>query len=118
MSEVPEITGLTFRVHVEGGIAEGDYGFWEEAFAGVAAAGRPVEIDMHGKGLDHEMIDIARKPACRSPPRRNTSPSTWDCPTTSRRSANKEYPPEVARSDREQLSEGRASSCATPTATC
>ena len=58
--EVPEITGMTFRVHVEGGIAEGEYGFWEEAFAGVAAAGRPVEIDMHGKGLDHKMIEIAR----------------------------------------------------------
>ena len=38
LTEVPEITGLTFRVHVEGGIAEGDYGFWREAFAGVAAA--------------------------------------------------------------------------------
>ncbi len=60
LTEVPEIKGITFRVHVEGGIAEGDYGFWKEAFAGIAAAGRPVEIDMHGKGLDHETIAIAR----------------------------------------------------------
>ena len=60
LTEVPEITGLTFRVHVEGGIAEGDYEFWREAFAGVADAGRPVEIDMHGKGLDHVTLQIAR----------------------------------------------------------
>jgi hypothetical protein len=61
LTEVPEITGLTFRVHVEGGIAEGDYDFWREAFAGVADAGRPVEIDMHGKGLDHVTLDLARE---------------------------------------------------------
>ena len=60
LEEVPEITGLTFRIHVEGGVSEGDYDFWREAFAGVDAAGRPVEIDMHAKGLDHETLDMAR----------------------------------------------------------
>ena len=103
---MPEITGLTFRVHVEGGIAEGDYGFWEQAFAGVAAAGRPVEIDMHGKGLDHRMIDIARKsgmPVAASP---KYLAEHMGLPYHQSAIRNKEYPPEVARSEREQLSEG------------
>lgn len=104
--EVPEITGLTFRVHVEGGIAEGDYGFWEEAFAGVAAAGRPVEIDMHGKGLDHRTIDIARKsgmPVTASP---KYLAEHMGLPYHQSAIRNKEYPPETPRSEREKLSEG------------
>lgn len=106
LAEVPEITGLTFRVHVEGGIAEGDYGFWEEAFKGVAAAGRPVEIDMHGKGLDHRTIDIARKsgmPVTASP---KYLAEHMGLPYHQSAIREKEYPPEVARSEREKLSEG------------
>ncbi|RYE88808.1 MAG: hypothetical protein EOP19_00170 [Hyphomicrobiales bacterium] len=106
LRDVPEITGLTFRVHVEGGIAEGDYPFWEEAFAGVAAAGRPVEIDMHGKGLDHTMIDIARRsgmPVATSP---KYLAEHMGLPYHQSAIRNKEYPPEVAKSEREQLSEG------------
>ncbi|MDB5535894.1 MAG: hypothetical protein JWQ65_769 [Devosia sp.] len=104
--EVPEITGMTFRVHVEGGIAEGDYAFWEQAFAGVAAAGRPVEIDMHGKGLDHKMIAVARAsgmPIAASP---KYLAEHMGPPYHQSAIRNKEYPPEVARSEREQLSEG------------
>lgn len=106
LKEVPEITGLTFRVHVEGGIAEGEYGFWEDAFAGVAAAGRPVEIDMHGKGLDHKMIGIARDsgmPIAASP---KYLAEHMGPPYHQSAIREKEYPPEVARSEREQLSEG------------
>lgn len=106
LKKVPEITGLTFRVHVEGGIAEGEYGFWEQAFAGVAAAGRPVEIDMHGKGLDHTMIDIARRsgmPVAASP---KYLAEHMGPPYHQSAIRNKEYPPEAARSEREQLSEG------------
>lgn len=106
LKEVPEITGLTFRVHVEGGIAEGEYGFWEEAFAGVAAAGRPVEIDMHGKGLDHRMIGIARAsgmPIAASP---KYLAEHMGPPYHQSAIRDREYPPEVARSEREQLSEG------------
>ena len=106
LQEVPEITGLTFRVHVEGGIAEGDYDFWEEAFAGVAAVGRPVEIDMHGKGLDHRMIDLARRtgmPVAASP---KYLAEHMGPPYHQSAIRDKEYPPEVARSEREQLSEG------------
>ncbi len=106
LREVPEITGLTFRVHVEGGIAEGDYPFWEQAFAGVAAAGRPVEIDMHGKGLDHKMIDLARQtgmPIAASP---KYLAEHMGPPYHQSAIRDKEYPPETARSEREQLSEG------------
>lgn len=106
LKEVPEITGLTFRVHVEGGIAEGEYGFWEEAFAGVADGGRPVEIDMHGKGLDHKMIDIARRsgmPVAASP---KYLAEHMGLPYHQSAIRNKEYPPQKARSEREQLSEG------------
>ncbi|WP_051904218.1 hypothetical protein [Neorhizobium vignae] len=106
LKEVPEITGLTFRVHVEGGIAEGEYGFWEDAFAGVAAAGRPVEIDMHGKGLDHKMIGIARDsgmPIAASP---KYLAEHMGPPYHQSAIREREYPPEIARSEREQLSEG------------
>ncbi|MCW0019102.1 hypothetical protein [Rhizobium sp. BT-226] len=106
LTEVPEITGLTFRVHVEGGIAEGDYGFWKEAFAGVAAAGRPIEIDMHGKGLDHTMLQIAREtgmPFAASP---KYLAEHMGLPYHQSAIRDREYPPEVARSEREKLSEG------------
>ncbi|WP_127144557.1 hypothetical protein [Pelagibacterium montanilacus] len=106
LRECPQITGLTFRVHVEGGIAEGDYGFWEQAFAGVADCGRPVEIDMHAKGLDHRMIDIARAsgmPITVSP---KYLAEHMGPPYHQSAIREKEYPPETARSQREQLSEG------------
>jgi len=106
LKEVPEITGMTFRVHVEGGIAEGDYPFWEEAFSGVAAAGRPVEIDMHGKGLDFKLIDMARRsgmPVAASP---KYLAEHMGLPYHQSAIREKEYPPETARSEREKLSEG------------
>lgn len=106
LQEVPEITGLTFRVHVEGGIAEGEYGFWEEAFKGVAAAGRPVEIDMHAKGLDHRLLQLARDsgmPFAASPKYLAEHMGLAYHQSSIR---NEEYPPEVAKSAREQLSEG------------
>ena len=57
----PQITGLTMRIHGESGIPEGSYGFWETLFEAISGAGRTIEIDMHAKGLDQRMIDIARK---------------------------------------------------------
>jgi len=106
LKAVPEITGLTFRVHVEGGIPEGDYGFWETAFSGVAAAGRPVEIDMHGKGLDMKTIGLARAsgmPVTASP---KYMGEHMGLPYHQSAIREREYPPERARSEREQLSEG------------
>lgn len=55
----PSITGITLRVHGESGIPEGSYDFWKTVFDGVAQCGRSVEIDMHAKGLEPRMMDIA-----------------------------------------------------------
>jgi len=59
LAEVPEISGLTLRVHVECGIPEGDYAFWQDYFEAVKGAGRPLRLDLHAKGLDDKLIDIA-----------------------------------------------------------
>ena len=63
----PQITGLTLRIHGESGIPEGSYPFWQTLFEAIPAArtpeGKPrvIEIDMHAKGLNQIMIDMARK---------------------------------------------------------
>ncbi|MGE5488157.1 MAG: hypothetical protein ACM3ZB_10110 [bacterium] len=59
LQAVPEISGITFRVHGESGVEEESYQFWKTVFDGVATCGRKVEIDMHAKGMSQEMIDIA-----------------------------------------------------------
>ncbi|MBI4874722.1 MAG: hypothetical protein HY822_08820 [Acidobacteria bacterium] len=55
----PAISGVTFRIHGESGVQEGSYEFWKTVFQGVASCGRKVEIDMHAKGMDQGMIDVA-----------------------------------------------------------
>jgi hypothetical protein len=55
----PAISGVTLRVHGESGVAEGSYAFWGAVFDGVKRSGRKVEIDMHAKGIDQGMIDLA-----------------------------------------------------------
>ncbi len=55
----PEIKGLTMRVHGESGIPEGSYDFWQTLFEAIKGCGRTVEIDMHAKGVNEKMIDIA-----------------------------------------------------------
>jgi hypothetical protein len=57
----PEIQGLTMRVHGESGIPEGSYPFWETLFQAIPASGRKIEIDMHAKGINQIMIDMATK---------------------------------------------------------
>lgn len=59
LNQCPEIQGLTLRVHGESGIPEGSYSFWQTLFEAIAEAGRSIEIDMHAKGVDERMIDIA-----------------------------------------------------------
>jgi hypothetical protein len=61
LKEVPEIEGLTMRVHGESGIPEGSYDFWKTLFEAIQGCGRTLEIDMHAKGVDQKMIDIAVK---------------------------------------------------------
>jgi hypothetical protein len=58
LQEVPEIDGLTLRIHGESGIPEGSYDFWRTLLDGIATCGRQVEIDMHAKGIDQRMIDL------------------------------------------------------------
>ncbi len=55
----PAISGVTFRVHGESGVPEASYPFWKTVFDGVVRGGRKVEIDMHAKGMDQGMIDVA-----------------------------------------------------------
>ncbi|HEY1216119.1 MAG TPA: hypothetical protein VGE93_21025, partial [Bryobacteraceae bacterium] len=55
----PEIQGLTLRVHGESGIPEGSYAFWRTLFEAIPRAGRKIEIEMHAKGVNHTMIDMA-----------------------------------------------------------
>ena len=84
----PDITGVTLRTHYESGVGEGSYGFWKTIFEGVPRSGRTLEIELHAKGLDRTMIDGARSVGLPVRVSASTGPSTWDCPTTSRRSAN------------------------------
>ncbi len=53
----PAISGVTFRIHGESGVAEGSYSFWKTVFDGVKRSGRTIPIDMHAKGIDQTMID-------------------------------------------------------------
>jgi len=59
LKAVPTINGVTLRIHGESGIAEGSYDFWKMIFDGVAHCGRKVEIDLHAKGIDRQMIENA-----------------------------------------------------------
>ena len=67
LKNCPQITGLTMRIHGESGIPEGSYPFWQTLFDAIPAArtpdGKPrvIEIDMHAKGLNQIMIDMAIK---------------------------------------------------------
>lgn len=59
LKECPAISGVTMRIHGESGVPEGQYAFWKTVFDGVVQSGRRVEIDMHAKGMDQGMIDVA-----------------------------------------------------------
>lgn len=61
LKECPQITGVTLRVHGESGVPEGSYPFWQTVFEAFAKAGRRIEIDMHAKGINQIMIDMAVK---------------------------------------------------------
>jgi hypothetical protein len=55
----PAISGVTLRIHGESGVTEGSYSFWGTVFDGVKRCGRKVEMDLHAKGIDDGMIDLA-----------------------------------------------------------
>lgn len=106
LKEVPEITGLTFRIHVEGGISEGDYDFWRLVFAGVRSAGRQILIDMHAKGLDETTLNVGLEsgmPVGVSPKYLAEHMGLPYHPSAIR---EREYPPAEAMTNREKLSVG------------
>jgi hypothetical protein len=59
LKECPAISGVTFRIHGESGVEEGSFEFWKTVFDGVATCGCRVEIDMHAKGMNPGMLEIA-----------------------------------------------------------
>lgn len=59
LQEVPQVRGVTLRVHIEGGIPEASYDFWSVVLQGIAATGRPIEVDLHAKGVEPKLIDTA-----------------------------------------------------------
>lgn len=69
----PAISSVALRIHGESGVKEGSYEFWRTVFDGVKRSGRPVEIDLHAKGLDHQLIDIAVETGMPV----NVSPKFW-----------------------------------------
>ena len=60
---IPEIDGVTFRSHSESGIPGGSWEFWRVIYDGVKRAsdkdGKKRDIDIHSKGIDHDLLDIA-----------------------------------------------------------
>ena len=102
LREVPEITGLTFRIHVEGGISEGDYDFWRQVFGAIREAGRPILIDMHAKGLDETTLNVGLEtgmPVCVSPKYLAEHVGLAYHPSAIR---EREYPPKEEMSNREK----------------
>ena len=59
LTQCPNITGVTLRTHGESGVPEGNTDIWKTIFDGAAQCGRPVEIDLHAKGMDQNIIDAA-----------------------------------------------------------
>ncbi|GAA5162605.1 hypothetical protein [Amycolatopsis dongchuanensis] len=61
LRECPSIDGLTFRVHYEGGVPEaGRAAFWRTVLSGLRDAGRPLDVDLHAKGVDQDLLDAAQ----------------------------------------------------------
>ena len=59
LSEVPTISGVTFRVHEESGIPKGQGNFWKTQFSAIEKCGRKVEIDMHAKNMEAQTLQSA-----------------------------------------------------------
>jgi hypothetical protein len=59
LTQCPNISGVTIRTHGESGVPEGNTKIWKTIFDGVAQCGRKVQIDLHAKGIDSDIIDAA-----------------------------------------------------------
>lgn len=106
LREIPQITGLNFRIHVEAGVPEGDYDFWRTVFSAVKAAGRTIELNLHAKGLDEHVLGAARDtgmPVVVAPKYLAEHMGLPYHPSAIR---EREYPPAEAMEGHEQLSVG------------
>lgn len=66
LEEIPDIEGVTFRVHYEGGVPDGHSAFWERMFTAIDEVDRPVRVDLHAKGVDQAILDAVDKPNLRA----------------------------------------------------
>ncbi|MBB6734375.1 hypothetical protein [Cohnella zeiphila] len=57
----PEIEGLTFRVHFEGGVPEPTHEFWRVVMEKVKDAKNLTDLDFHSKGVNDELLEITEK---------------------------------------------------------
>jgi hypothetical protein len=55
----PAISSLAFRVHGESGVPEESYDFWKTVFDGAVTTGRRIELNLHAKGIDQRLIEVA-----------------------------------------------------------
>ncbi|UGQ11406.1 hypothetical protein LO772_32215 [Yinghuangia sp. ASG 101] len=63
---IPEIDGVTFRVHYEGGVRDVNrHAFWDRMFQAVSDTGRPMRVDLHAQGLDAALLTALKKPNIR-----------------------------------------------------
>lgn len=106
LREIPEITGLNFRIHVEAGVPEGDYDFWRTVFSAVARCGRQVELNLHAKGLDEHVLDAARATGMTLVVAPKYLAEHMALPYHPSAIREREYPPAEAVSGSEQLSTG------------
>lgn len=73
LAAVPEIRGLTFRVHVEGGIREPTHEFWRVVLSRLGEFPGLTDVDFHAKGVGEELIRATRE----SGKRATLSPKYW-----------------------------------------
>lgn len=106
LREIPEITGLSFRIHVEAGVAEGDYDFWRKVFTAVKNADRTIEINLHAKGLDEHVLGAARDTGMPLVVAPKYLAEHMGLPYHPSAIRDREYPPAEAVTGREALSTG------------
>lgn len=57
LSEIPQVSALTFRVHFEGGVPEPTHEFWRRVMTGIGRVNRTIALDAHAKGINDELLD-------------------------------------------------------------
>ncbi len=58
----PGVTGVQFRMNLESGIPhDKQESYYQEQFAAIAGAGRPIKLDLRYKSLSQQTIDLAKQ---------------------------------------------------------